>query len=196
MISILSYHVYQGIKNPIIRLKDTGPMTTPKLIEDLLTRLLALESRFGDLDARCFLPRHKLAHAYRAIGALEQAINLFLKNLDAKSQVLGETHFETINSQSSLANCYYALGQYSMAIQLFSKTFNNRTKTLGSFHPDTLRSIGSLANSYRANGQLAEAKQLHTRVLNLRQLILGANHPRTIVSLKHVENILASMEDS
>ena len=96
--------------------KDTGPMTTTKLIEDLLPQLLTLESRFGDLDARCFLPRHKLAHAYRAIGALEQAINLFLKNLDAKSQVLGETHFETINSQSSLANCYYALGQYSMAI--------------------------------------------------------------------------------
>ena len=83
-----------------------------------------------------------------------------------------------------------------MAIQLFSKAFNNRTKALGSFHPDTLRSIGSLANSYRANGQLAEAKQLHTRVSNLRQLILGANHPRTIVSLKHVENILASMEES
>ena len=92
-------------------------MTTPKLIEDLLTRLLALESRFGDHDARCFLPRHKLAHAYRAIGEFEQAIKLFLKNLDAKSQVLGEIHFETINSQSSLANCYYALGQYSMAIQ-------------------------------------------------------------------------------
>ena len=63
--------------------KDTGPMTTTKLIEDLLPQLLTLESRFGDLDARCFLPRHKLAHAYRAIGEFEQAIKFFIKNLDA-----------------------------------------------------------------------------------------------------------------
>ena len=72
--------------------KDTGPMTTTKLIEELLPQLLTLESRFGDLDARCFSPRHKLAHAYRAIGEFEQAIKLFIKNLDAKSQVLGELH--------------------------------------------------------------------------------------------------------
>ena len=143
---------------------------------DLLTKTLGP-------DHPCTLAsRNNLAGAYESAGKLEQAIDLYKRNLAEVLRVLGPDHPDTLISRGNLALAYLSAGKLEQAIDLHEQNLADRERVLGPDNPDTLISRGNLALAYQAAGRLEQAIPLHEQTLAEALRILGPDHPHTLTS--------------
>ena len=105
---------------------------------------------------------------------------------NARKEILGETHPDTLASLNNLANSYSDLGDYNKACKLQNAVYNASKEILGETHPDTLASLNNLTNSYSYLGDYNKAYKLQNAVYNARKEILGETHPDTLTSLNNL----------
>ena len=153
---------------------------------DLLTKTLGP-------DHPCTLAsRNNLAGAYESAGKLEQAIDLYKRNLAEVLRVLGPDHPDTLISRGNLALAYLSAGKLEQAIDLHEQNLADRERVLGPDNPDTLISRGNLALAYQAAGRLEQAIPLHEQTLAEALRILGPDHPDTLTSRDNLANAYRS----
>ena len=114
---------------------------------------------------------------------------------NARKEILGETHPDTLASLNNLANSYSDLGDYNKALELKNAVYNARKEILGETHPDTLASLNNLANSYSDLGDYNKACKLQNAVYNASKEILGETHPDTLASLNNLTNSYSYLGD-
>ena len=114
---------------------------------------------------------------------------------NARKEILGEKHPDTLTSLSNLAISYSDLGNYSKALEMRNAVYNARKEILGEEHPYTLTSLFNLANSYSNLGDYNKAEKLHEEVYISRKQILGVNHPDTLTSLSSLAISYSNLGD-
>ena len=114
---------------------------------------------------------------------------------NARKEILGEKHPDTLASLNNLANSYSDLGDYNKALELKNAVYNARKEILGEKHPDTLASLNNLANSYSDLGDYNKACKLQNAVYNASKEILGETHPDTLASLNNLTNSYSYLGD-
>ena len=114
---------------------------------------------------------------------------------NARKEILGEKHPDTLASLNNLANSYSDLGDYNKACKLQNAVYNASKEILGETHPDTLASLNNLTNSYSYLGDYNKAYKLQNAVYNARKEILGETHPDTLTSLNNLAIFYSDLGD-
>ncbi|WP_343019020.1 CHAT domain-containing tetratricopeptide repeat protein, partial [Catenibacterium mitsuokai] len=105
---------------------------------------------------------------------------------NARKEILGEKHPDTLTSLSNLAISYFYLGNYNKACELQNIVYNIGKEILGKNHPDTLSTLHNLASYYSCLGDYNKACELQNIVYNIRKEILGEKHPDTLLVLSNL----------
>ena len=128
-----------------------------------------------------------LAGAYRAVGRLGKAIELYERVLAEREKLLGPDHPDTLITCSNLAGAYRAVGRLGKAIELYERVLAEREKLLGPDHPKTLITCSNLAGAYHSAGHFGEAIDAWEELLLDCQRVLGLEHPLTKLVQKNLE---------
>ena len=107
---------------------------------------------------------------------------------NARKEILGEKHPDTLTSLSNLANSYSDLGNYSKALEMRNAVYNARKEILGDNHPDTLTSLSNLAISYFNLGDHNKALEMRNTIYNAFKEIQGENDLETLFALNNLAN--------
>ena len=105
---------------------------------------------------------------------------------NARKEILGEKHPNTLSALQCLASSYSELGDYSKALEMRSAVYNARKEILGENHPNTLSTLHCLANSYSHLGDYRKALNIEIKVYDACKKILGENHPDTLSALNNL----------
>ena len=114
---------------------------------------------------------------------------------NARKEILGKKHPDTLTSLNNLASSYSYLGDYNKACELQNAVYNARKEILGEKHPDTLSALHNLAIFYSDLGDYNKACELQNAVYNARKEILGEKHPDTLNSLNNLASSYSYLGD-
>ncbi|WP_343018457.1 CHAT domain-containing tetratricopeptide repeat protein, partial [Catenibacterium mitsuokai] len=124
--------------------------------------------------------------SYSDLGDYNKACELDDIVYNARKEILGEKHPDTLTSLSNLAISYFYLGNYNKACELQNIVYNIGKEILGKNHPDTLSTLHNLASYYSCLGDYNKACELQNIVYNIRKEILGEKHPDTLLVLSNL----------
>ena len=110
-------------------------------------------------------------------GELQAALPVHERAYDARREIFGEDHPDTLTSASNLALNLQWLGKYRRARALDEETLTRRRRILGEDHPDTLTSGSQLAADLLWLNDCRQAQDLQKETLRRRRRILGEDHP-------------------
>jgi WD40 repeat protein/serine/threonine protein kinase/tetratricopeptide (TPR) repeat protein len=114
---------------------------------------------------------------------VEPTITELRKEVEIKSQLLGEEHPGTLQAMYSLASQYDRQKRYDQAEELFTKVLEIRRRVLGEEDPWTLGTMNYLAWVYIRLGMHDQAEPLFSKVLEIRRRVLGEEDPTTLGSM-------------
>jgi tetratricopeptide (TPR) repeat protein len=140
------------------------------------------EQVLGPDHPSTLVARNNLASAYRRAGRLDEAIDLFTRNLADFERVLGPDHPDTLSSRNNLANAYQEVGRLNEAIDLGTRAVADYTRVLGPDHPHTLIARSNLGYTYVQIARLDEAIDLYTRNLADFERVRGPDHPEVLIA--------------
>ena len=80
---------------------------------------------------------NNLANLYADQGKFELAEPLYQRALEAREQVLGPEHPDTLRTVNNLANLYTDQGKFELAEPLFQRALEASERVLGADHPNT-----------------------------------------------------------
>ena len=103
---------------------------------------------------------------------------------NAKKDILGANHPDTLSALENLAVCYPYFGYYKKVLELQNTSYNARKDILGANYSDALTELDDLICSYVDLGYYKKACKLQNTVYNARKDILGENHLDTLRSLE------------
>ncbi len=124
-----------------------------------------------------------LGESLLGLGAANQAIPLFLKARETRTNNLGPDHLKTLYTLHELAWAYNSAGMLPEAIALYERVRDARIAKLGPDHLDTLIALHNLAGACQSVGKLPEAIALYERVRDAQIAKLGPDHPDTLITL-------------
>ncbi|MGN8960604.1 tetratricopeptide repeat protein, partial [Catenibacterium mitsuokai] len=136
-----------------------------------------------------------LASFYSYLGDYRKALELEMIVYNARKEMLGENHPDTLDTLNNLASFYSYLGDYRKALELEMIVYNARKEMLGENHPDTLFALNNLASCYSHLGDYNKALELKIIVYNARKEILGEKHPDTLKTLNSLSITYSDLED-
>ncbi|GAB7336885.1 hypothetical protein MBLNU13_g00805t2 [Cladosporium sp. NU13] len=122
------------------------------------------------------------------VGVYTDAERMAKRSLEARREVLGEGHPDTLRIKGNLASTYWRQGRWGEAEKLQVEVLEKSKEVLGDGHPDTLWSMGSLASTYWRQGRWDEAEKLVVEVLEKSKEALGDGHPSTLRSMGSLAN--------
>jgi len=109
-------------------------------------------------------------------GKWNEAEELQVKVMEARSRVLGEEHPDTLTAMANLASTYRNQGRWKEAEELEVKVMEASSRVLGEEHPDSLTAMANLAYKKRDLGQNDLAIDLMTRSATVSSRVLGHDH--------------------
>ncbi|AGZ43251.1 hypothetical protein AFR_24925 [Actinoplanes friuliensis DSM 7358] len=124
---------------------------------------------------------HCLAAVLHELGDLTEAEQLFRPVLDARRDVLGAGHPDTLTTMQCLAAVLQAAGRAGEAEEMLQQVHSGRVRQLGPDHPDTLTTRHSIAYARQAAGGPG-AERDFAQVLADRRRVLGETHPNTLIT--------------
>ena len=113
---------------------------------------------------------------YTAARVLQQQI------ADAREQVLGAEHPDTLTARASLAYWTGQAGDPAAARDQHAALLPVRERVLGAEHPDTLAARANLAYWTGEAGDPAAARDQYAALLPVRERVSGAEHPDTLAA--------------
>ncbi len=131
-----------------------------------------------------------LGNIYRNLGLFEESRELLEGALEARRELLGEAHPDTITTLSSLGRLHQNQGRYHQA-----ETIHRRVLALRENGDDVdllavSQSLGLLAEVLLDQGAYEEAEPAYRRALEIRSESLGEEHPQTVQSLGDLGSLL------
>ena len=159
------------------------PLVTAKLQDKLGVSLVhlgagadavALIEKARDTRLRLLGPDHRdtltsmddCAYAYRSVGRLDEALQIWDETLTRRKATLVPNHRDTLQSMNNLGVGYDAAGQFAKAIPLLEETLKLRKAAPGGADdPDTLGTMNNLAACYRDAGDFDRALPLLVEAL-------------------------------
>jgi len=136
--------------------------------------------------------RQELADAYKAIGLLDKAALLQAKAFETRTQLLGESHADTLWSALASADLLRDQGELQAAEALAQQTLANSQRTFGDSHALSQQAMGTLASLLHDYGRLEEAEALFRQELALRQQGPDPLDPDLLVALSELGDVLMS----
>jgi tetratricopeptide (TPR) repeat protein len=103
-----------------------------------------------------------LAATYQQLGHYEDAMSLATRVLEARKEILGERHPNTLSAMGNLALTWMALGWVQEAISLATKAAEGFETVLGKEHQDTLEckeNLEGIKNVLKARESLDIAQE-------------------------------------
>ncbi|PSN58606.1 hypothetical protein BS50DRAFT_614816 [Corynespora cassiicola Philippines] len=119
-------------------------------------------------------------------GLYERAHEMGSAALQAREEVLGAEHRDTLNSLNSLGIVLYWQAQYDEAEAMHKRALETMKRVLGDDNPVTLASMGNLASTYSNQGLWDKAEKLQVEVMKTRKDKLGPDHPSTLTSMNNL----------
>ncbi|KAJ5751290.1 hypothetical protein N7533_008318 [Penicillium manginii] len=124
-------------------------------------------------------------------GYYEEGETMHRRALEAREDVLGHEHPDTLTSVSLLGSVLSSQGKYEEAEVMHRRALEAREDVLGHEHPDTLTSVSYLGNVLSSQGKYEEAEVMHRRALEAREDVLGREHPDTLTSVSNLGKVLS-----
>jgi tetratricopeptide (TPR) repeat protein len=110
-----------------------------------------------------------LASTYLEHGQLDEAEESFMEVTEARKEMLGPEHPDTLRSMHGLASTYLQQRRLEEAEKLFMEITEIRKKILGPGYQDKLSSIHGLISTYLAQGRLGRAKELFMQAVEIKK---------------------------
>lgn len=148
----------------------------------------------ADLDEYIIDSWRILANVFHYEGQWTEAEKLGLQVMEAKKQMLGIEHPDTLSTMHNLALTYLKQGRWSEAEDLQLQVIEARKQILGIEHPDTLSTMHTLASIYAEQERWSEAEELQLQVMEAEKQIFGSEHPDTLTSMNNLASIYAEQE--
>ncbi|KAI9760397.1 MAG: hypothetical protein M4579_001693 [Chaenotheca gracillima] len=92
-------------------------------------------------------------------------VNFFLQSVEARKDVLGVDHPDTLSSMANLALTYCGQGRWKDAEELGLLVLETRKRVLGAEHPETLSSMATQASVFWNQGRCKEAEELAAQIM-------------------------------
>jgi hypothetical protein len=124
---------------------------------------LQAHSGLEGLDRLEFQTKH--ARFLLRSGELANAQNVLRGVLDARVELLGDAHQDTLASLHALADVVARQGYATEAEDLFAECLEARQRELGTSHPDTLATLEALARLYASEERWPAAERDATELL-------------------------------
>jgi TIR domain-containing protein/tetratricopeptide repeat protein len=106
------------------------------------------------------------------------------------TEVLGESHRDTLTAMNNLACTLQTLGDLVGAQVLHERELAVSRCEQGDDDPETLISMGNLASVLQARGNLPGARALLEKVVEAHRRILGEGDPNTLMSMANLASAL------
>jgi tetratricopeptide (TPR) repeat protein len=130
-----------------------------------------------------------LGNSLLELGHLEEAEVVLTKARQAREQLLGADHPDTLASLNNLAALYQARGRYDDAEALYKQVIEDSRQKLGADHSLTLASLNNLAELYQARGRYDKAETLCKQVVEGYRQKHGPEHPLALTSLNNLAGL-------
>jgi non-specific serine/threonine protein kinase/serine/threonine-protein kinase len=127
-----------------------------------------------------------MGRVYHNLGLYKQAESLLTKSVSLRREVLGRTHWETVNTMIFLGASYGRQDRYEEAEALFAEAWEIRRDELGEDHWDTLYALHNLGWANERLGRYAEAEHQLRRALEGRRRIVGEDHSATVETMANL----------
>ncbi|CAI7613196.1 unnamed protein product, partial [Penicillium viridicatum] len=125
-------------------------------------------------------------------GVYKEAELMHRRALEARENVLGREHPDTLTSASNLGLVLDSQGKYDEAEAMHRRDLEGSEKVLGREHPNTLTSVNNLGLVLSSQGKYDEAEAMHRQALEGYEEVLGRKHPATLTSVDNLGNVLFS----
>jgi tetratricopeptide (TPR) repeat protein len=129
---------------------------------------------------------HHSAWYVWARGNYEIAKDMIQKAVDAREELLGRDHPNTLRSLALLALVLRYQGRWNEAEEILVPLIETRKMVLRQEHPDTLTGMNNLALTYGDQKRWEEAEKLQMQVLKTRKRVLGQEHPDTLATMHNL----------
>jgi len=115
-------------------------------------------------------------------GRLEDAMEMYLQDLDIRLEKLGSDHPDLQLAYGNIANVLRDQGRHGEAINMYRISLNIKRAALGRYHADTARSYNGIAHVLFNQGKYEESMAMHREALDIQLKVLGQGHPDTATS--------------
>jgi Tetratricopeptide repeat len=115
-------------------------------------------------------------------GNYAAARDLYQKVADARVQVLGAEHLDTLTARANLAQWTGEAGDAAGARDRYAALVPVEERVLGAEHLGTLTTRGNLAYWTGAAGDAAGARDQFAALVPVMERVLGGEHPRTLTT--------------
>lgn len=116
--------------------------------------------------------------------------------LEARENILGADHSETLSSMNGIALVLRWQGKYKAAEEMNRRALEGYEKALGKEHPKTLTSVYCLAFLFHQQHRYDDALVLYKRAINGYQHVLGPENSTTVACFEHYLSLVEEMERS
>jgi tetratricopeptide (TPR) repeat protein len=147
-------------------------------------RELAADSEriLGPGTLETLLVSSHLGQALMVAGQAAEAVPVFQRVLDGRSDVLGPDHPDAIAAKVWMGRALVAVGRAGDAVPVLEQALAGSELVRGADHMDTLAAREEYAAATLAAGQPAEAIRSYRHALADRQRIQGGQHPDTWIA--------------
>lgn len=148
-----------------------------------VVRDLECSKYLGEISETDFLYKlRNCACILNSNGLYQEALKLDKQCYEARKEILGAEHPDTLKSKNNLGIGYSGIGDHKKALEMYEECYETKKRILGEEHPDTLVSKNNVAGEYSDMGDHKKALEMYEECYEIRKRILGAEHPDTLVS--------------
>lgn len=124
------------------------------------------------------------------MGHIDQAEHEAVRVLDARLDLHGESHPQTLQSLGSVGYILVAQGRLREAEPYYRRTLAGRRESLGPAHHDTITAANNLGYLLQQLAEYDQAEALMREVLETRRRVLGDDHPSTLTAKTNLAGLL------
>lgn len=136
-----------------------------------------------------------IGDVYRDKAGYENALENYLKLIEARKRSLGVEHPELAKPYEQIAALYESAGDYENAIHYYLLSLGINKKTHGGESHEAAASHNLCAIAFYRKGDSEKALEHHQKALNIRIKIFGAGHSSVSQSCNNMGLVFSSMGD-
>jgi tetratricopeptide (TPR) repeat protein len=149
-------------------------------IRQLEQALAAFAANRGSECPDALAGRVALASAYRAVGRVEEAVELGQRAVEDCILRLRPDDPEAISCRALVASIYGATGRPADAVAMLSEAQADFQRVLGPDHVETIRTGLALALNFQRSGSIDQAVAEFEQSLETATRVLGRQHPLAV----------------
>lgn len=153
----------------------------------------AVQVTKSTVSAEALTDLYEHGRALAGLGRFADAAEVHHEALQARHELLGANHTDTLDSAYALGLALYGLGRWEEDEQFMQRAAEGRERVLGHGHPDTIDARSCLAEAIGQQGRWREAHELGTSNLRISQEVLGSGDRHTLTARIALAWVLAGI---